>query len=72
MDFKGGDGGGARMSIPELHIARTVPQVHDHVQFGVESGSRQEVSGKTGKLYEIKRQTLATVQWAAVQLSGMC
>ena len=46
-------------------------QVHDHVQFGVESGSRQEVSGKTGKLYEIKSQTLATVQWAAVQLSGM-
>ena len=53
------------MSIPESHVARNVPQVHDHVQFSeqrnsgncdtrVAGGSRQEVRDRTGKLCEIK------------------
>jgi hypothetical protein len=60
-----GGGGGARQSIPESHVARTVPQVHEHVRLGVQrnsgncdhreaGGSRQEVTDRTGRLCEIK------------------
>jgi hypothetical protein len=53
------------MSIPGLNIARTVSQVHGHVQLGVHrdsgncdkreaGGSRQEVSDRTGILCEMK------------------
>jgi hypothetical protein len=58
------------MSIPETRVARTVPQVHDHIQLGVERNSgkcdhRQEVAlrDRTGKLCEIEG---VTVQCAAV------
>ena len=53
------------MCIPQSHIARTVPQVHDRVLLGLQrnngncdhrevGGSRQEVRDRTGKLCEIK------------------
>ena len=49
------------MFIPDLHVARTVPQVHDHVLLGYRGtaetetgGSLQEAKGETGKLCEIK------------------
>ena len=54
----------ALMSTPQWHLARTVPQVHDHMQLGVQrnsgncdhgeaGGSRQEVRDRTGELCEI-------------------
>ena len=70
--FKG-SGGRARISVPESHVARPAPQVHDHVQLVVErnsgncdhrevGGSRQEVRDRTGKLCKIKGSpTAATV-----------
>jgi hypothetical protein len=59
------------MSIPQSHVARTEPQVHDHIVLGVQrnsrnrdhghaGGSRQDVRDRTGKLCEIKRARLQT------------
>ena len=53
------------MSMPDSHVVRTVPQVHDHVQLGVQKnsekcghreagGSRQEMRDRTVKVCEIK------------------
>jgi len=53
------------MYILEAHVTRTVPQVHDHVQLGIQrnsgycdhreaGGSRQEVRDMMGKLCELK------------------
>ena len=51
--------GGPRISIPQSHEARTVPQVHNRVQVGYRGTaesvvSRQEVRDRTEKLCEIK------------------
>jgi hypothetical protein len=69
------------MSAPVSHVARTVAQVHDHVQLEVqrnrgncdhreEVGSGQEMKDRTGKL--CGSWTAARVLWAVLQLSGMC
>jgi hypothetical protein len=53
------------MSTPQSHLARIVPQVHDHIGLGVwrnsgncdhgkAGGSLQEVRDRTGELCEIK------------------
>ena len=55
----------ARLFIPKSHLARTVHQVHDHVQLDVKrndghcdyrkaAGSRQEVKDKTWELCEME------------------
>ena len=48
------------MSIADIHVARTVPQVCDHVQLGVQRDSGKcdrwqsaEMRDRTGKLCEI-------------------
>jgi hypothetical protein len=54
-----GGGGGARMSIPESHVARTVLQVHDRVHLGVqwdrgECDRWQLVGSETGRESYVK------------------
>jgi hypothetical protein len=53
----GGGAGVARMSIPEPHVARTVPHVHDLVQRKSGNCDRWQSAGserRAGKLCEIK------------------
>ena len=66
--------------IPKSHVARTVPQDHDHVELEVKMnggncdqreavGSRQEVRDRS---YVKRSQKAATVQWAVSHLPPPC